>query len=213
MQSEFCVSLYSLHVILLILTDHITCTLLMIMSFFIFIFASLFFLFFDFLFFFFFFFFFSSRRRHTRLTCDWSSDVCSSDLRRKSPSRDQGAGASDCSRARRRSGSCFRAPDVSVQGRGFARGGTIRPSPWGRRRSFGARPARLVVRAVARRCRRSLVGTACRAHRRGTRSHFRGRRLPTFPSQPDRWRSGPPTLSAPPSPLHLGAARSKTPAA
>src|SRR6266480_6800775 len=28
-----------------------------------------------------FFFFFSSRRRHTRLTCDWSSDVCSSDLR------------------------------------------------------------------------------------------------------------------------------------
>src|SRR6266480_6518460 len=30
----------------------------------------------------FFFFFFSSRRRHTRLTCDWSSDVCSSDLDR-----------------------------------------------------------------------------------------------------------------------------------
>src|SRR6201982_913027 len=27
--------------------------------------------------------FFSSRRRHTRLTCDWSSDVCSSDLRKK----------------------------------------------------------------------------------------------------------------------------------
>src|SRR5690242_6659720 len=25
-------------------------------------------------------FFFSSRRRHTRLTCNWSSDVCSSDL-------------------------------------------------------------------------------------------------------------------------------------
>src|SRR5690242_21195447 len=35
---------------------------------------------FFFYFFFFFFFFFSSRRRHTRLTCDWSSDVCSSDL-------------------------------------------------------------------------------------------------------------------------------------
>src|SRR5689334_24558806 len=32
-------------------------------------------------FFFFFFFFFSSRRRHTRWNCDWSSDVCSSDLR------------------------------------------------------------------------------------------------------------------------------------
>src|SRR5260370_32178476 len=27
-----------------------------------------------------FFFFFSSRRRHTRFKCDWSSDVCSSDL-------------------------------------------------------------------------------------------------------------------------------------
>src|SRR6267143_2039898 len=26
------------------------------------------------------FFFFSSRRRHTRWNCDWSSDVCSSDL-------------------------------------------------------------------------------------------------------------------------------------
>src|SRR5438270_5405022 len=33
-----------------------------------------------FLFLFFFFFFFSSRRRHTRFDCDWSSDVCSSDL-------------------------------------------------------------------------------------------------------------------------------------
>src|SRR6266478_9244420 len=29
-----------------------------------------------------FFFFFSSRRRHTRFDCDWSSDVCSSDLER-----------------------------------------------------------------------------------------------------------------------------------
>src|SRR6267143_5090291 len=28
-------------------------------------------------------FFFSSRRRHTRWNCDWSSDVCSSDLRRR----------------------------------------------------------------------------------------------------------------------------------
>src|SRR6266480_7222587 len=35
------------------------------------------------------FFFFSSRRRHTRLTCDWSSDVCSSDL------ADQRAGDGD----------------------------------------------------------------------------------------------------------------------
>src|SRR5260221_10948150 len=38
-------------------------------------------IYFIFLFFFYiFFFFFSSRRRHTRSLCDWSSDVCSSDL-------------------------------------------------------------------------------------------------------------------------------------
>src|SRR5689334_24355931 len=29
------------------------------------------------------FFFFSSRRRHTRWNCDWSSDVCSSDLAKR----------------------------------------------------------------------------------------------------------------------------------
>src|SRR5258707_9633996 len=33
----------------------------------------------------FFFFFFSSRRRHTRYWRDWSSDVCSSDLRASTP--------------------------------------------------------------------------------------------------------------------------------
>src|SRR5690625_5867958 len=33
----------------------------------------------------FFLFFFSSRRRHTRWPRDWSSDVCSSDLRKLSP--------------------------------------------------------------------------------------------------------------------------------
>src|SRR2546430_607087 len=31
-------------------------------------------------------FFFSSRRRHTRFDCDWSSDVCSSDLAEVCPS-------------------------------------------------------------------------------------------------------------------------------
>src|SRR5260370_4736981 len=33
------------------------------------------------IYYFFFLFFFSSRRRHTRFKCDWSSDVCSSDLK------------------------------------------------------------------------------------------------------------------------------------
>src|SRR5205085_3554862 len=48
------------------------------------------FLFFFVLFFFFFFFFFSSRRRHTRFDCDWSSDVCSSDLLRRYAPRSSG---------------------------------------------------------------------------------------------------------------------------
>src|SRR6266478_9474626 len=34
------------------------------------------------------FFFFSSRRRHTRFDCDWSSDVCSSDLKKSTPPRE-----------------------------------------------------------------------------------------------------------------------------
>src|SRR5688572_31031978 len=35
-------------------------------------------------------FFFSSRRRHTRFDCDWSSDVCSSDLGRAEGSFEAG---------------------------------------------------------------------------------------------------------------------------
>src|SRR5438309_11915456 len=35
-------------------------------------------------------FFFSSRRRHTRWNCDWSSDVCSSDLRARRCGRGDG---------------------------------------------------------------------------------------------------------------------------
>src|SRR4051812_49656851 len=50
--------------------------------------------------FFFFFFFFSSRRRHTRLTCDWSSDVCSSDLGPEGHEREQ----AEQSRRRARNG-------------------------------------------------------------------------------------------------------------
>src|SRR6267143_3817168 len=39
----------------------------------------------------FFFFFFSSRSRHTRWNCDWSSDVCSSDLHPPSTGPSTGA--------------------------------------------------------------------------------------------------------------------------
>src|SRR2546430_7027151 len=37
-------------------------------------------------------FFFSSRRRHTRFDCDWSSDVCTSDLERR-PIPDRSCGS------------------------------------------------------------------------------------------------------------------------
>src|SRR5256886_8512859 len=36
-------------------------------------------------------FFFSSRRRHTRFDCDWSSDVCSSDLLARTPASAAGS--------------------------------------------------------------------------------------------------------------------------
>src|SRR5690242_6913875 len=45
-------------------------------------------------------FFFSSIRRHTRLTCDWSSDVCSSDLADAGRHRDARVGAAEQHRVR-----------------------------------------------------------------------------------------------------------------
>src|SRR6516165_10707972 len=47
-------------------------------------------------------FFFSSRRRHTRFGCDWSSDVCSSDLRAPVGRIDSGLAGSADARAGRR---------------------------------------------------------------------------------------------------------------
>src|SRR5204863_3049667 len=55
---------------------------------------------------FFFFFFFSSRRRHTRSLRDWSSDVCSSDLRADAGEPRARAGARFAVRAVRRRGVC-----------------------------------------------------------------------------------------------------------
>src|SRR5260221_6809934 len=45
------------------------------------------------------FFFFSSRRRHTTSLCDWSSDVCSSDLYDRSFGHDRGELAEGAVRA------------------------------------------------------------------------------------------------------------------
>src|SRR5438034_2857279 len=78
-----------------------------------------------------FFFFFSSRRRHTRSLCDWSSDVCSSDLFRRQflhlrvgvvggPQRrpgDEGTGGEK----RLRAGRCRRRQDGELHERARAR--------------------------------------------------------------------------------------------
>src|SRR5260370_28207449 len=47
------------------------------------------------------FFFFSSRRRHTRFKCDWSSDVCSSDLGGYESFRNSGSDGAQSSRTSR----------------------------------------------------------------------------------------------------------------
>src|SRR5438132_4003119 len=64
-------------------SDYLLYYLCILIFFFYFSFCFFFILFIVILLFFFFFFFFSSRRRHTRSLCDWSSDVCSSDLVRR----------------------------------------------------------------------------------------------------------------------------------
>src|SRR2546430_2792453 len=60
-------------------------------------------------------FFFSSRRRHTRFDCDWSSDVCSSDLlpggRRSTSTDDRCASPRAPSIARRRKASSARSEE------------------------------------------------------------------------------------------------------
>src|SRR5260221_14178626 len=74
------------------------------------------------------FFFFSSRRRHTRSLCDWSSDVCSSDLDGPAaievghrvvlcPSRLR-QGREDCEQAERDQSAHLRLPDRKSVGEG-----------------------------------------------------------------------------------------------
>src|SRR2546430_14410466 len=65
------------------------------------------------------FFFFSSRRRHTRFDCDWSSDVCSSDLL-PIELRDRPAGAELTYR------------EVGATAGGLPAGGVRRGAGWGR---------------------------------------------------------------------------------
>src|SRR5262249_58317337 len=77
-------------------------------------------------------FFFSSRRRHTRLVSDWSSDVCSSDLRK------------------RRATEARATLDRSAQRRGARdRRSAVTPLPLVHARARGAHGARLRLRVDA----------------------------------------------------------------
>src|SRR5258706_12174018 len=71
-------------------------------------------------------FFFSSRRRHTRLVSDWSSDVCSSDLTGIAPDarRTRVCLEPAHTRVRLASGAMPVATRVIGDGRGMAAGGT-----------------------------------------------------------------------------------------
>src|SRR3989475_12325594 len=76
------------------------------------------------------FFFFSSRRRHTRFDCDWSSDVCSSDLAGGTDQRaERDGGGRRCPTAR---ASLRRVPHVrrraATPAAGVARGVGGRPA-------------------------------------------------------------------------------------
>src|SRR5256885_13442335 len=93
-------------------------------------------------------FFFSSRRRHTRLQGDWSSDVCSSDLlvgggtpigvRGPRPARRGAAHARHCARSRRRDGAqLLDGPGVLRPGVAARAGGS---PPNGRGGGGGGRP-------------------------------------------------------------------------
>src|SRR2546430_5841999 len=90
------------------------------------------------------FFFFSSRRRHTRFDCDWSSDVCSSDLLGHPCPDAEALGA------RQRRGDVVHAR-VALAGR-VARVARARGLPGGRLLRL-VRPARSEERRVGKECR------------------------------------------------------------
>src|SRR2546429_4170434 len=90
-----------------------------------------------------FFFFFSSRRRHTRCSRDWSSDVCSSDLRSPTNVRDA-------------QGPCFARTLVGLLPFGFAcrhnvPGVPVCPSPKGLKEP-GSVGDSIIAEIVARAC-------------------------------------------------------------
>src|SRR3989475_3375701 len=131
------------------------------------------------------FFFFSSRRRHTRFDCDWSSDVCSSDLgeRRRAcrapgirrRGSDRPARAAAASSRARRTGREGTRDSRRRRGRARTRG---RPRRGGRSPRAPPPPPGGLARTPPRRCRgaRRATEPARRETRRGLRRGCRARR-------------------------------------
>src|SRR5256886_11485710 len=104
------------------------------------------------------FFFFSSRRRHTRFDCDWSSDVCSSDLAALSVGvafvKLGLAGVTSEARADRLAGAARRAGGTAV----VTRVGLVAYADW--RSAASLPPPRVVAVAADTRAGRVPLGTA-----------------------------------------------------
>src|SRR5690606_40148630 len=100
------------------------------------------------------FFFFSSRRRHTRFSRDWSSDVCSSDLPEKGINHER--------RCRQEGGGTRSPTGTACQGRG---GAAARD-----RSLFGAVLQRGELRSEERRVGKGCRGRwwACREEKKGS---------------------------------------------
>src|SRR5215204_7113649 len=86
------------------------------------------------------FFFFSSRRRHTRSLCDWSSDVCSSDLRHDR-----------CRRQHRRTAGCDQRATLASAEQGRAE------SRWGAEPGILAEDSRLQLTQSGARLKSALL--------------------------------------------------------
>src|SRR5690606_7836214 len=131
--------------------------------------------------------FFSSRRRHTRFSRDWSSDVCSSDIsHRQRDLDDQHPLYRPRHRARNlRCGNCYTRWPVPTRGGRHANPGRSnrddhgggRHRPVARRRVRGPAPARLRPRPRgvlrARACRRRHRADRARLHERHRRRYSR----------------------------------------
>src|SRR5215213_10987206 len=83
-------------------------------------------------------FFFSSRRRHTRLVSDWSSDVCSSDLRHNVQLHLKLARARGCVLVRNLTMNCCLSPKWSVSLETAAK--PVGPASWPRSPPQGSQP-------------------------------------------------------------------------